>query len=141
MTRISSYFQIVKVSRNYRMSGQNEQNLPRRAAGLVSRRAGVGDTLGLADGAHAFCKPLTETAALLRAPRRICASRTQRGARSEEHTSELQSPMRNSYTVFRLKKKTKDRQTKDTTWEYNEPLYPTTKRANGIKHNQQYNNH
>src|SRR3546814_989108 len=106
------------------MSGQNEQNLPRRAAGLVSRRAGVGDTLGLADGAHAFCKPLTETEALLRAPRRICASRTQRGAgkgegaghvseagdltvpnlffarRSEEHTSELQSLMRNSYAVF-----------------------------------------
>src|SRR3546814_7503196 len=71
---------MVKVSRNYRMSGQNEQNLPRRAAGLVSRRAVVGDTLGLADGAHAFCKPLTETEALLRAPRRICASRTQRGA-------------------------------------------------------------
>src|SRR3546814_20320820 len=80
MTRISSYFQIVKVSRNYRMSGQNEQNLPRRAAGLVSRRAGVGDTLGLADGAHAFCKPLTETEALLRAPRPLCASRPHRGA-------------------------------------------------------------
>src|SRR3546814_17640028 len=79
MTRISSYFQIVKVSRNYRMSGQNEQNLPRRAAGLVSRRAGVGDTLGLADGAHAFCKQLTEPEALLRAHRRIFASRTQRG--------------------------------------------------------------
>src|SRR3546814_8851869 len=100
------------------MSGQNEQNLPRRAAGLVSRRAGVGDTLGLADGAHAFCKPLTETEALLRAPRRICASRTQRGAgkgegaghvseRSEEHTSELQSLMRTSYAVLCLKKKQK----------------------------------
>src|SRR3546814_7494169 len=91
MTLISSYFQIVKVSRNDRMSGQNEQNLSRRAAGLVSRRAGVGDTLGLADGAHAFCKPLTETEALLRAPRRICASRTQRGAGKGEgagHVSE-----------------------------------------------------
>src|SRR3546814_3990403 len=33
-------------------------------------------------------------------------------ARSEEHTSELQSLMRNSYAVFCLKKKTKTRQTK-----------------------------
>src|SRR3546814_1635953 len=32
----------------------------------------------------------------------ICA----KGARSEEHTSELQSLMRNSYAVFCLKKKT-----------------------------------
>src|SRR3546814_10520839 len=30
------------------------------------------------------------------------------GARSEEHTSELQSLMRNSYAVFCLKKKNKD---------------------------------
>src|SRR3546814_1081424 len=30
------------------------------------------------------------------------------GDRSEEHTSELQSLMRTSYAVFRLKKKTKD---------------------------------
>src|SRR3546814_14356846 len=48
-------------------------------------------TLGLAHGAHAFCKPLTETEALLRAPRRICASRTQRGAGKGEgagHVSE-----------------------------------------------------
>src|SRR3546814_7631551 len=34
-----------------------------------------------------------------------CACRTQ--ARSEEHTSELQSLMHNSYTVFCLKKKNK----------------------------------
>src|SRR3546814_7433919 len=43
------------------------------------------------------------------APRSPCLSpRRQRGAigRSEEHTSELQSLMRNSYAVFCLKKKT-----------------------------------
>src|SRR3546814_5967361 len=34
-----------------------------------------------------------------------------RGARSEEHTSELQSLMRNSYAVFCLKKKTIQTQT------------------------------
>src|SRR3546814_7086273 len=33
--------------------------------------------------------------------------RIERAARSEEHTSELQSLMRNSYAVFCLKKKTK----------------------------------
>src|SRR3546814_9459927 len=41
--------------------------------------------------------------------------RGERQARSEEHTSELQSLMRTSYAVFCLKKKTKQRtQMKDT---------------------------
>src|SRR3546814_2801662 len=35
------------------------------------------------------------------------ASLQEQGVRSEEHTSELQSLMRNSYAVFCLKKKTK----------------------------------
>src|SRR3546814_9156579 len=35
--------------------------------------------------------------------------RTQAENRSEEHTSELQSLMRNSYSVFRLKKKKKNK--------------------------------
>src|SRR3546814_7968930 len=35
-----------------------------------------------------------------------CATATGTGARSEEHTSELQSLLRISYAVFRLKKKT-----------------------------------
>src|SRR3546814_8494209 len=46
--------------------------------------------LGHADGAQAIATPLDE-------------------ARSEEHTSELQSLMRNSYAVFCLKKKTKNK--------------------------------
>src|SRR3546814_1770022 len=36
------------------------------------------------------------------------------GARSEEHTSELQSPMRISYAVFCLKKKKEKKQTRST---------------------------
>src|SRR3546814_1491766 len=36
----------------------------------------------------------------------LSANRTKKGIRSEEHTSELQSLMRTSYAVFRLKKKT-----------------------------------
>src|SRR3546814_219079 len=39
------------------------------------------------------------------------AAQRQRGARSEEHTSELQSLMRNSYAVFCLKKKRRKTQT------------------------------
>src|SRR3546814_4120961 len=39
---------------------------------------------------------------------RLPASSTKRSARSEEHTSELQSLMRISYAVFCLKKKKKD---------------------------------
>src|SRR3546814_9569078 len=38
-------------------------------------------------------------------PARLAAAGARRRARSEEHTSELQSLMRNSYAVFRLKKK------------------------------------
>src|SRR3546814_9435550 len=38
----------------------------------------------------------------------------QSGARSEEHTSELQSLMRISYAVFCLKKKTKQQKTKNS---------------------------
>src|SRR3546814_3410675 len=37
-------------------------------------------------------------------------------ARSEAHTSELQSLMRNSYAVFCLKKKTKQPQAEDTNY-------------------------
>src|SRR3546814_1583607 len=37
-----------------------------------------------------------------------------RAARSEEHTSELQSLMRNSYAVFCLKKKKKQHQTRES---------------------------
>src|SRR3546814_6123052 len=43
---------------------------------------------------------------LLRCSKRICPTKPYAGqARSEEHTSELKSLMRNSYAVFCLKKK------------------------------------
>src|SRR3546814_3225082 len=44
------------------------------------------------------CRPVISSEALL-------AGRTEQAARSEEHTSELQSLMRTSYAVFCLKKK------------------------------------
>src|SRR3546814_6207183 len=40
-------------------------------------------------------------------------------ARSEEHTSELQSLMRNSYAVFCLKKKKKQKQKRDKEYKIN----------------------
>src|SRR3546814_10688058 len=57
------------------------------------------------------------------------------GARSEEHTSELQSPMRNSYAVFFLKKKnaTQHLQSESTTNRYtkhNKRSSINTKRTN-----------
>src|SRR3546814_10887875 len=60
-------------------------------AGLYRLRAVLDllERLGLdADGIHAHARALQD-----------------RFLRSEEHTSELQSPMRNSYAVFCLKKK------------------------------------
>src|SRR3546814_3799613 len=44
--------------------------------------------------------------------------------RSEEHTSELQSLMRNSYAVFCLKKKTIKQTTQDTTLSQNTTIQP-----------------
>src|SRR3546814_9232304 len=41
-------------------------------------------------------------------------ARVSRAARSEEHTSELQSLMRISYAVFCLKKKNKNKKTQET---------------------------
>src|SRR3546814_5897770 len=47
---------------------------------------------------------------LYRASERLCNTRIADEKRSEEHTSELQSLMRNSYAVFCLKKKTRSTQ-------------------------------
>src|SRR3546814_5178612 len=51
-----------------------------------------------------------KAAAILGAPDRSAALLTNERQRSEEHTSELQSLMRNSYAVFCLKKKKAQRQ-------------------------------
>src|SRR3546814_5238559 len=75
---------------------------------------GVGERTGAATRRKdAFQKTLSRTGRAARAsrappwpPRRPCPSRRAGRARSEEHTSELQSLMRISYAVFCLKKKT-----------------------------------
>src|SRR3546814_1813302 len=64
----------------------------------VERREAVPGGLRLAFGQPA---PLSEMARLAEAEQKCCAF----FSRSEEHTSELQSPMRISYAVFCLKKK------------------------------------
>src|SRR3546814_7637428 len=58
--------------------------------------------------AAAFYPPAIERAVMPHHHRRrIVEPLDQQAGRSEEHTSELQSPMRISYAVFCLKKKTK----------------------------------
>src|SRR3546814_7798559 len=94
-----------------------------RAAGIVAARTAHGIFVetreparcaapaALAPGAHRPCR--RQLPALLRPPRvlggvralRRLSLRLERVARSEEHTSELQSLMRISYAVFCLKKK------------------------------------
>src|SRR3546814_3611255 len=46
-------------------------------------------------------------------PLKMCIDTSGRAIRSEEHTSELQSLMRNSYAVFCLKKKKKTNETQE----------------------------
>src|SRR3546814_7678697 len=50
---------------------------------------------------NSYCSPGKSTFSA----RGLCASKRSCGSRSEEHTSELQSLMRNSYAVFCLKTK------------------------------------
>src|SRR3546814_6859552 len=50
------------------------------------------------------------------------------GRRSEEHTSELQSLMRNSYAVFCLKKKKHNRIQAPTTHQHTEKHYATSRK-------------
>src|SRR3546814_2011166 len=62
--------------------------------------------LAAEDNAHAFKTPIAIMRQSLEPLRRLVAPEEVRGQRrSEEHTSELQSLMRNSYAVFCLKKK------------------------------------
>src|SRR3546814_1835724 len=53
-------------------------------------------------GRPAVTPPVSKSVTSINAP---ASGRVQRGNRSEEHTSELQSLMRTSYAVFCLKKK------------------------------------
>src|SRR3546814_8453624 len=73
--------------------GADPRNHPRRAAARVRRGAAPAPVQCPADGLA-----LREAPHAQRAGRRL-------GERSEEHPSELQSLMRNSYAVFCLKKK------------------------------------
>src|SRR3546814_10266283 len=73
----------------------------RKIASVVGHRARA-DRKGLAGAVRPHLRPRPETTG--RAPRARARERDQ-SARSEEHTSELQSLMRTSYAVFCLKKK------------------------------------
>src|SRR3546814_2849067 len=82
-----------------------------RIDAIVQRtRSGGGEIVGLLKTGSAFYAPATSGIAMaesyLKDKKRLlpCAAHLT-GQRSEEHTSELQSLMRNSYAVFCLKKK------------------------------------
>src|SRR3546814_3559900 len=84
-------------------------------AGLPQARRAYGDCLNRAVRSHldsktspaAFDKGLATACAAKEAAYRNAIMASEKAARSEEHTSELQSLMRNSYAVFCLKKNTK----------------------------------
>src|SRR3546814_1543053 len=77
-----------------------------RAAGGVLRGATFWTGAGLPGGRRPDVRERRHRPADRRAVRGADAARRRRpGARSEEHTSELQSLMRISYAVFCLKKK------------------------------------
>src|SRR3546814_8457247 len=74
-----------------------------RCSGRNEDRRGIRSTLGRPSQYSANCRDRSSVSAM---PRKASATlRTIAPARSEEHTSELQSLMRISYAVFCLKKK------------------------------------
>src|SRR3546814_7279723 len=87
---------------------------PYSSAEEIQRRAGVGrgalDRIGDADGfaslGNSRREGLWEVKGLGHAALPLFAAADERAGRSEEHTSERQSLMRNSYAAFCLKKKT-----------------------------------
>src|SRR3546814_10735158 len=87
---------------------------PRRLARALGRGA---DDVQIAVGLDSVDAARIENARAWRAAeyrRDVHPARPARLARSEEHTSELQSLMRISYAVFCLKKKTKNKNIKRT---------------------------
>src|SRR3546814_6317747 len=125
-----------------RSSGPRDR--PRRCSGARIRRAGAGTSEGRARARRASAGP-AQGGSLAR-PRIGDAARSgiaprggggpQRaddrcagaGGRSEEHTSELQSLMRNSYAVFCLKKKIRTTHT-DLSHNTQETTYTVTTRV------------
>src|SRR3546814_10528627 len=91
-TRTDTLFPYTTLCRSH----QNQVHLPQRPVKLGESQVVADRQPHLAprrvEGAHGIARAIP------------CAPSTRRG-RSEEHTSELQSLMRNSYAVFCLKKK------------------------------------
>src|SRR3546814_2363086 len=91
----------------------------------------------LQPGAISLCPPIADVLTALAACGGALLSRMSgSGAtRSEEHTSELQSLMRNSYAVFCLKQKNKQEEAAEQ--QQNTIITPNTKSTD---HNQSHNN-
>src|SRR3546814_3952402 len=76
----------------------------RRVMKQLRRKQWIGVLAFLVEGTSAWADPRSSTRSISDTPR---ATAEEQFARSEEHTSELQSLMRISYAVFCLKKKKK----------------------------------
>src|SRR3546814_9815432 len=92
------------------MKGRDESPLPFREEGWErGNHAPCPSQLRLASKlASLRISPLKGREPILLMPLSACPPAHRRAARSEEHTSELQSLMRISYAVFCLKKKNKN---------------------------------
>src|SRR3546814_5560385 len=106
-----------------RWAGRCALHRRRGAHGAVRRLAADRGVAGLGRRRPAEIARCHDTGA---ASTRRRHSRTWPGARSEEHTSELQSLMRISYAVFCLKKKNKKIKHTKTYNKYLHPIYITT---------------
>src|SRR3546814_3930305 len=83
-------------------------DVPHKRAGTMPLQAVADDFLDFGQRETKLLCRANEVQALeLRSREELIPALGVRGRRSEEHTSELQSPMRISYAVFCLKKKTK----------------------------------
>src|SRR3546814_6560028 len=111
-TRPDTLFPYTTLFRSHARQGAAGHAAPRGAAPGATDRAGL-------PPAASPCRADPRRGPEFRNERMAGQRSCRRGARSEEHTSELQSLMRISYAVFCLKKKTTRKHIKYVTVSYN----------------------
>src|SRR3546814_9810276 len=112
-TRTATLFPYTTLFRSPRQRLPRQQGLPERGgcpANGRKARSPAGRCLEQSGGCLRWCAPTTKSDRRLPAHAADRSQVCQGLGRSEEHTSELQSLMRNSYAVFCLKKKNQTKQ-------------------------------
>src|SRR3546814_3697835 len=126
-TRTDTLFPYTALFRSTARTDQRRhRGVPLLALVVVERGAERGEILLVA---------LQRALADLRLQRTACAAARPRAARSEEHTSELQSLMRISYAVFCLKKKKKKKKNNTNNQTTQSPTHMTSYTTNRINTN------